>query len=53
MLYRVKLLVKCVSDLLIFRTAVYGLERELYCAISSAYAATEMSGRMVLRRCAV
>ena len=53
MLYLVKMSVKWVSDLSILRTAVYGLEFELYNAMSSAYAALKMSGQMVLRRCAV
>jgi hypothetical protein len=53
MFYCDSLLDKCVSDLSIFRTAVVGFEWELYRAMSSAYSATEMSGGMVLRRCAV
>lgn len=53
MLYLVNSSVKWLSVVSIFRTAVYGLECELYNAISSAYAATETSGRTVLRRCAV
>jgi hypothetical protein len=54
MLYCDSLFDEYVSDLSIFRTAaVFGLEWELYRAMSSAYAATETSGGMVLRRFAV
>ena len=48
----VKFSVKWVSDLSIFRTAVHGLEFELYNAISLANVAIE-TGWMVFRRCAV